>query len=99
MFQWSPILAKVQPHQRVQVTKWGSGICRFGQSNLSSYQALGVNMSIKVHYLHSHLDKFPDNLGAYSDEQGERFHRRCLGLPHDGRFLLESVPRSAGIHL
>ncbi|UYV73884.1 hypothetical protein LAZ67_11001261 [Cordylochernes scorpioides] len=23
----------------------------------------------------SHLDKFPDNLGAYSDEQGERFHQ------------------------
>ncbi|UYV68581.1 hypothetical protein LAZ67_6000131 [Cordylochernes scorpioides] len=37
--------------------------------------SLGVNMSIKVHYLHSHLDKFPDNLGAYSDEQGERFYQ------------------------
>ncbi|UYV61800.1 hypothetical protein LAZ67_1006633 [Cordylochernes scorpioides] len=35
----------------------------------------GVNMSIKVHYLHSHLNKFPDNLAAYSDEQGERFHQ------------------------
>ncbi|UYV61799.1 hypothetical protein LAZ67_1006632 [Cordylochernes scorpioides] len=34
-----------------------------------------VNMSIKVLYLHSHLNKFPDNLGAYSDEQGERFHQ------------------------
>ncbi|UYV70175.1 hypothetical protein LAZ67_7002094 [Cordylochernes scorpioides] len=42
---------------------------------LKSYEALGVNMSIKVHYLHSHLDKFPDNLGAYSDAQGERFHQ------------------------
>ncbi|UYV81611.1 hypothetical protein LAZ67_20001704 [Cordylochernes scorpioides] len=42
---------------------------------LKSYEALGVNMSIKVHYLHSHLDKFPDNLGAYSDKQGERFHQ------------------------
>ncbi|UYV73843.1 hypothetical protein LAZ67_11001096 [Cordylochernes scorpioides] len=27
------------------------------------------------HYLHSHLGKFPDNLGAYSDEQGKRFHQ------------------------
>ncbi|UYV83959.1 hypothetical protein LAZ67_X000710 [Cordylochernes scorpioides] len=27
MLQWPPILAKVQPHQRVQVTKRGSGIC------------------------------------------------------------------------
>ncbi|UYV78908.1 hypothetical protein LAZ67_17000237 [Cordylochernes scorpioides] len=45
------------------------------QNMLKSYEALGVNMSIKVRYLHSHLDKFPDNLGAYSDEQGERFHQ------------------------
>ncbi|UYV84791.1 hypothetical protein LAZ67_X003521 [Cordylochernes scorpioides] len=28
MLQWPPILAKVQPHQRVQVTKRGSGICK-----------------------------------------------------------------------
>ncbi|UYV67637.1 hypothetical protein LAZ67_5001415 [Cordylochernes scorpioides] len=45
------------------------------QNMLKSYEAFGVNMSIKVHYLNSHLDKFPDNLGAYSDEQGERFHQ------------------------
>ena len=32
-------------------------------------------MSIKVHFLFSHLDKFPDNLGDHSDEQGERFHQ------------------------
>ena len=32
-------------------------------------------MSIKVHFLHSHLDRFPDNLGCYSEEQGERFHQ------------------------
>ena len=30
-------------------------------------------MSIKVHFLHSHLDRFPENLGDVSDEQGERF--------------------------
>ncbi|UYV65005.1 hypothetical protein LAZ67_3002781 [Cordylochernes scorpioides] len=45
------------------------------QNMLKSYEALGINMSIKVHYLHSYLDKFPDNLSAYSDEQGERFHQ------------------------
>ena len=32
-------------------------------------------MSVKVHYLHSHLDVFPENLRAKSDEQGERFHQ------------------------
>ena len=42
---------------------------------LGSYQQLGCNMSIIVHFLFSHLDKFPDNLGDHSDEQGERFHQ------------------------
>ncbi|UYV73058.1 hypothetical protein LAZ67_10001706 [Cordylochernes scorpioides] len=35
---------------------------------LLSYKALGCNMSLKIHFLHSHLDFFPDNLGAVSDE-------------------------------
>jgi len=32
-------------------------------------------MSIKMHFLYSHLDKFPENLGDVSEEQGERFHQ------------------------
>ncbi|GFX49456.1 uncharacterized protein TNCV_3342341 [Trichonephila clavipes] len=32
-------------------------------------------MSVKVHFFHSHLDYFPENLGAVSEEQGERFHQ------------------------
>ena len=28
-----------------------------------------------MHFLHSHLDLFPKNLGAVSDEHGERFHQ------------------------
>ncbi|UYV66209.1 hypothetical protein LAZ67_4000761 [Cordylochernes scorpioides] len=35
---------------------------------LLSYKALGCNMSLKIHFLHSHLDFFPDNLGAVGDE-------------------------------
>ena len=42
---------------------------------LSSFQNLGCYMSIKVHYLKSHLDSFPKNLGSVSDEQGERSHQ------------------------
>ena len=33
------------------------------------------NMSLKIHLLHSHLDFFPKNLGAVSNEHGERFHQ------------------------
>ena len=42
---------------------------------LHSYKELGCRMSLKVHFLHSHLEFFPENLGEVSDEQGERFHQ------------------------
>ena len=42
---------------------------------LTAYEKLGANVSIKVHFLFSHLDRFPGNLGDYSEEQGERFHQ------------------------
>lgn len=42
---------------------------------LKTYQELGCNMSLKIHFLHSHLDFFPSNCGAFSDEHGERFHQ------------------------
>ena len=42
---------------------------------LLSFEALGCRMSVKLHYLHSHLSWFPANLGHMSDEQGERFHQ------------------------
>jgi hypothetical protein len=41
---------------------------------LISYKAMGCNMSLKIHILDSHLVDFPENLGAVSDEHGERFH-------------------------
>lgn len=42
---------------------------------LKHFHRLGCNMSIKLHFLHNHLDAFPTNLGDVSDEQGERFHQ------------------------
>jgi hypothetical protein len=33
------------------------------------------NMSLKIHFLHSHLDFCPANLGDVSDEHGERLHQ------------------------
>lgn len=50
------------------------------QELLESFKMIGCNMSIKLHFLHSHLADFPENLGAVSDEQGERFHQ---DLRHD----------------
>ncbi|KAJ4445011.1 hypothetical protein ANN_06810, partial [Periplaneta americana] len=42
---------------------------------LQSFEQIGCNMSVQVHFLHSHLNYFPDNLGDFSEEQGERFHQ------------------------
>ena len=42
---------------------------------IKTYGAMGCRMSLKLHMLDAHLDKFKDNMGAYSEEQGERFHQ------------------------
>jgi len=39
---------------------------------LQRYQKLGCNMSLKIHFLHSHLEFFPKNCGAVRDQHGER---------------------------
>ena len=36
---------------------------------------IDANMSIKIHFLDSQLNKFPDNFGDFSDKQRERFHQ------------------------
>ena len=53
---------------------------------MHNLQALGAEMSTKIHFLNSHLNYFPENCGDYSEEQGERFHQdirmmeeRCQG--------------------
>jgi len=38
---------------------------------VKSYRAMGSHMSLEVHFLDSHLDFFPENLGAVSVEHGE----------------------------
>ena len=42
---------------------------------IEAFRRLGCRMSLKLHFLHSHLEFFPDNLSALSDEHGERFHQ------------------------
>lgn len=55
---------------------------------LETYNAMGCRMSLKIHFLHSHMDFFPENLGAVSDEQGERFHQdiRTIETRYQGRW-------------
>ena len=45
-------------------------------NNMSTaFRNLSCSMSIKMHYLFSHMDRFPENLGSMSDKQGDRFHQ------------------------
>ena len=53
---------------------------------LNHYKNLGCNMSVKVHFLNSHLDYFPENLGDYSEEQGET-------VPPKYKRNVKTVPR------
>ena len=53
---------------------------------LHSYEVSGCEMSLKVHFLASHLHFCHKNLGNVFDERGERFHqdiaaieKRCKG--------------------
>ena len=42
---------------------------------LEACEKMGCRMSLKLHVLRSHIDEFKDNIGNYSEEQGERFHQ------------------------
>jgi hypothetical protein len=50
------------------------------QDLLTSYKVMGCNMTLKIHFLESHLDFFPENLGEVCDEQGERFHQDIMAM-------------------
>jgi hypothetical protein len=50
------------------------------QDLLTSYKAIGCNMSLKIHFLQPHLDLLPENLGEVSDERGERFHQDIMAM-------------------
>ena len=45
------------------------------QNMLDNYRDIGANINIKLHFLDSHLVRFPENCGDVSDEQGEQFHQ------------------------
>ena len=45
------------------------------QELISLYHAMVCSLSLKLPFLHSHLDFFPENMGAVSDEHCKRFHQ------------------------
>ena len=41
---------------------------------LRNYHKMECNISLKDHFLHSHLPLFHENLRVVSDKHGDRFH-------------------------
>ena len=50
------------------------------QNLLNTYKAMACNMSLKIHFLESHLDFPPENFGKVSDEHGERLHQDIMAM-------------------
>jgi len=50
-------------------------------------------MSLKIHFLHSHLDFFPDNLGAVNNEHGKIFHQDISSMEkrYQGKWSLSML--------
>ena len=57
---------------------------------LACFEFIGCNMSLKVHFLHSHLSFFPENASDVSDEHGERFHQDISEM--ENRYKGKSSP-------
>ena len=51
---------------------------------LPSSQKVGCNMSLKIHFLSSHLDFFLENCGSVSDEHDEHFRQDFAAM--EGRY-------------
>jgi len=56
-------------------------------------------MALKIHFLHSHLDFFPENCGVVSDENGERFHQDISSMEkrYQGKGTLLCLLTTAGL--
>lgn len=61
---------------------------------LENYRKIGAHLSLKMHFLKSHLDFFPEDLGAFSDEHGERFHQDISDI--EDRFNGRYTPQMLG---
>ena len=53
-----------------------SPLCKEGVAELlAAYKEMGCRMFLKMHFLHSHLEFFPENLREVNDEQDKKFYQ------------------------
>ena len=63
-------------------------------NTLRNLRIFGINTSVKVHFLHSHLDWFLENLGDVSNERREWFHidiKAMEKVGHQGRWDIKMM--------
>ena len=55
---------------------------------VDSFKKLKCLMSLKLHFMDSHVEFFPENHEDFSQEQGERFHQdiRVMKQRYQGRW-------------
>jgi hypothetical protein len=63
---------------------------RNGTEFLYLREKLGCNMSLKIHFMSSHLDYCLENCGSVSDEHNERFHQNFAAM--EGRYKWKLSP-------
>ena len=56
---------------------------------VKTYSKRDCRMSFKVYMLDANLDQFMENMGAYSEELGERFHQNILDF--ERRYTQDSI--------
>ena len=45
---------------------------------LTAFKDQECNMSLKAHFLYSHVNYFPESLATYNEKQGEQFHEDLI---------------------
>lgn len=58
------------------------------------FKKIGMSMTLKMHFLNNHLDKFLQQSPKDSDEQGERFHQLVMSI--EKRFKGKKVDSMLG---
>lgn len=47
---------------------------------LEAFERMGVSVSLRIHFLHLHLDYFEKQLASGSNEHGKRFHQVTMPM-------------------
>jgi hypothetical protein len=91
----SDFVKLLEPHERRAWVAF-QAVCEFFFGNelsphyrdfvdemLKAFKEMGITMSLKIHFLNSHLERLTEHgytLGQVSDEQGERFHQEIAQI-------------------